>query len=49
MFDEQWFEEANSQCSVLRDPATMLQEAVDDMDAQDIRDALLNYLYLQSP
>ena len=44
MFDEQWLEEANSQCSALRDPAPTLQEAVDDMDAQDIHNALMNYL-----
>ena len=46
MFNELWLEETNIQCSTLRAPATTMQEAVDDMDAQDICHALMNYLYL---
>lgn len=44
VFDEEWLEEA--QCSVLHNPATIVQEETDDADAQDIRNALMEYLHL---
>ena len=45
-FDERWLEEASSQSSVLHDPATTLQYDTEDMDAQEIRTTLMNYLYV---
>ena len=47
-FDERWLEEASSQSSVLHNPATTLQYDTDDMDAQEIRTTLMNYLYVHS-